>query len=202
MTRVGLIAAVIIIIVAAIFFGFRKAAREHATKDAPAAGAAKPHPSKGTPLEDARPTRKIDPASRKLLLAHIEEARAKRAASAGGGGGATPPPALPAVPELSKDYVRTQIKAIVPLMIECYETALADDPKLGGKLVMKFSIGGEPDVGGLVETSEVDAEASTIKHPGMIECMRETMYALEFVAPAEGGRVDITYPFEFSAAAD
>jgi hypothetical protein len=197
-TRVGLIAAVIIIIVAAVFFGFRKAAK-HAAHDK-AAGSAKVHPAKGTPLEDARPFRKIDPASRKLLLAHIEEARAKRAASnsgGGGGGGSSTPPALP---ELSKDYIRTQVKAIVPLMIECYETALAADPKLAGKLVMKFSIGGEPEVGGLVESSEVDTEASTITDPGMVECMRETMYALEFAAPSEGGRVDVTYPFEFSAA--
>jgi hypothetical protein len=193
-TRVGLIAAVIIIIVASVFFGFRKAAR---TADRDEAAAGKAHPSKGTPLEEARSLRKIDPGSRELLLAHIAEARAKRAAASNGGGGSSAPPTLP---ELSKDYIRTQVKAIVPLMLECYETALEGDPKLAGKLVMKFAIGGEPDVGGLVETSEVDAEASTITNSEMVECMRETMYALEFVAPSEGGRVEVTYPFEFSAA--
>jgi hypothetical protein len=196
-TRVGLIAAVIIIIVASVFFGFRKAAK-NAAQDKAAAGSAR-HPSKGTPLEETRSFRKIDPASRKLLLAHIEEARAKRASAGGGGGGGGGSSPVPALPALPADYIRTQVKAIVPLMIECYETALADDPKLAGKLVMKFSLGGEPDVGGLVETSEVDAETSTITDPGMIECMRETMYALEFAAPAEGGRVEVTYPFEFSS---
>lgn len=197
MTRVGLIAAVIIIIVASVFFGFRKAAKNAAREDQAVAGSAKAHPSKGTPLETARPLRKIDPGSRKLLLAHIEEARAKRAVASSSGGGSSTAPALP---ELSKDYIRTQVKAIVPLMLECYEAALEGDPKLAGKLVMKFAIGGEPDVGGLVETSEVDAEASTITNPEMVECMRETMYALELVAPLEGGRMDVTYPFEFSAA--
>jgi hypothetical protein len=36
-TRVGIVGAVIIIVVASIFFGFRKAAREHANDDRPPA---------------------------------------------------------------------------------------------------------------------------------------------------------------------
>ena len=60
MTRVGIVAAVIIIVAASIFFGFRKAAREHAKKP--------------SPLEQDRPLRIVDPESRKLLLVDIEKA--------------------------------------------------------------------------------------------------------------------------------
>ncbi len=35
MTRIGIIGAVIIIVLASVFFGFRKAARDHANDDAP-----------------------------------------------------------------------------------------------------------------------------------------------------------------------
>ena len=42
MTRVGIVAAVIIIVAASIFFGFRKAAREHAKKPSPLVSAGSP----------------------------------------------------------------------------------------------------------------------------------------------------------------
>ena len=102
MTRVGLVAAVIIIVAASVFFGFRKAAREHA----------KP-PS---PLEQDRALRRIDPESRKLLLADIEKA-------AGTG-------------TLSAEYVRTSVAALRPLV--CNGTAtltIVGVPDIGGLVV-------------------------------------------------------------------
>ena len=207
MTRIGIVAAVIIIVVASIFFGFRKAAREHADDDKTPPARASPTMSSpssssspstskaaGTPLEHPRSLRRIDPESRKLLLEHIAAARARRSSAPSATPGAAPPPQ-----ELSKDYIRTQVRELVPLITECYTKALEEDPKLGGKLVVKFAIGGEPDVGGLVESSEVDPAESTITHAGMIECVRETMYGAEFVAPQEGGRVEVHYPFEFTS---
>ena len=203
MTRVGLVAAVIIIVVASVFFGFRKAAREHAAEDAAAKVTAPPKKvdhAKGTPLEHARSLRKIDPESRKLLLAEIEAARAKRVGSPSSSTSPGESPALPAMPELplSKEYIQQQMRELVPLVTECYTEAQKADNTLAGKLYVKILIGGEPSIGGLVESSEVDPEQSTITQPGLIECVRETMYGLELVAPAEGGRMKIHYEFKFS----
>jgi hypothetical protein len=100
--------------------------------------------------------------------------------------------------ELSKDYIRDQVRALIPLLTECYTNALEKDPKLAGKLVVSFAIGGEPEIGGIVEESEVDPAESTITDAGMIECVRETMFAAELAAPSEGGRVVVHYPFAFS----
>jgi hypothetical protein len=111
-TRVGILAAVVIIVVASIFFGFRKAAREHAKKP--------------SPLEQERPFRKIDPESRKLLVEHIAEARAKRTGDG----------ALPAA------YLVTQRAALEAALVKC------------GKLSAEITIRGEPDVGALVETTD------------------------------------------------
>ncbi len=82
---------------------------------------------------------------------------------------------------------------------ECYQNARRERPDLGGKLVINFTIVGEPGIGGLVSESAVDAEKSTISDPGMRECVQETMYAAQFRAPAAGGEVEVTYPFVFAS---
>lgn len=203
MTRIGIVAAVIIIVVAAIFFGFRKAARDHVANDKAAAVAkttsaqsvtSSPEVSADAHAPGAKAgVRKIDPAMRQQLLAQISAARSRRGESS------TAPAGSPDAPkELTKDYIRDQVRALIPLLTECYTNALADDPKLAGKMVVSFTIGGEPEVGGLVEESEIDPVNSTITNAGMIECVRETMYGAEFIAPSEGGRVVVHYPFEFS----
>ena len=194
MTRVGIVAGILIIIIASVFFGFRKAAREaDADNAAGSSGSARVTSASGTASTGtpAATVKRIDPAARQKLLAQIENARTRREQS-----GSAPAPALPQQ-ELSKGYIRTQIRELVPLLTECYTQALADDQTLAGKLVVKFTIGGEPEVGGLVEASEVDAEQSTIAHAGMVECVRETMYGAEFGAPREGVRIEVRYPFEF-----
>jgi hypothetical protein len=66
-------------------------------------------------------------------------------------------------------------------------------------LVVSFTIVGEPDVGGLVVDSTVDATTSTITDQGMRECLQETMYGAQFPAPLNGGEVHVTYPFSFAS---
>lgn len=99
---------------------------------------------------------------------------------------------------LDKDYIRARIQEdLVPIAKECYESALEDDPKLAGKIVMQFGIAGDDEVGGVVDEASVDP-SSTLTHPALGECMRESMMSLSFPAPEGGGRVAVTYPFEFS----
>lgn len=99
---------------------------------------------------------------------------------------------------LDKDYIRARIQEdLVPIAKECYESALEDDPKLAGKIVMQFGIAGDDEVGGVVDEASVDP-SSTLTHPALGECMRESMMSLSFPPPEGGGRVAVTYPFEFS----
>jgi hypothetical protein len=115
----------------------------------------------------------------------------------GGGGGAAE--AEEPLGTLDKDYIRSRIQDdLVPIAKECYESALEDEPKLGGKLVMKFAIVGDEEVGGVVEEADVDP-TSDIKHPELLECMKESMLALSFAPPEGGGRVEVTYPFQFAS---
>jgi hypothetical protein len=115
---------------------------------------------------------------------------------------AAPPEADAATaPGLDAAYIRDRVQELRPLLAECYELALHEDPALAGSLIVEFVIGGEPEVGGIVEDSRID-DASTLRHPVLDECVRETMYMAEFTAPAEGGQVTVRYPFRFAQAAD
>jgi hypothetical protein len=106
-------------------------------------------------------------------------------------------------PELDADYIRERIQEdLVPVAIECYESALADEPELAGTLVMSFAIIGDPEVGGVVDEATIAADQSTLDNEFVRECIRESMMAVSFEAPPDGGRVLVTYPIRFAPDED
>lgn len=99
---------------------------------------------------------------------------------------------------LDKDYIREVVtEDLLPIAVECYDSALQDDPELGGDLMLQFSIVGDASVGGIVEEVSL-AEGSTLQHPGLAECMTESTASLLFDPPEDGGKVVVTYPFKFA----
>ncbi len=99
---------------------------------------------------------------------------------------------------LDKDYIREVVtEDLVPIARECYESALEDDPDLGGRLVLEFSIVGDESVGGIVDEVGIDEEASSLMHPSLGECMTESTASLLFDPPEGGGKVIVHYPFIF-----
>jgi hypothetical protein len=103
---------------------------------------------------------------------------------------------------MDPEYIRDAVQEIRPLLAECYELAKDAAEREGleapeGRLVTRFVFTGEPDVGGVVEESEV-LEESSLRDPTLEECFRETLYTLELPAPDEGGTITVHYPFELS----
>ncbi len=136
-----------------------------------------------------------DRAKRDALRERIQDAQRKRldAAQPGDDGSDDPPP----TGQLDPKYIQSRIQEdLVPLATECYQMALEDDEALEGRLVIQFSIVGEPDVGGIVETAEASAE-SDIVHEDLVECMRESMMSVSFDPPQDGGTLSVSYPFVF-----
>lgn len=160
--------------------------RRAASARSPAA--AKPEPAM---------VRRIDPATRAARLEAIR--RARRPSAAGGGrrpAGKEPPPALASAEgDLEKEYIRDAVQGLIPLLAECYQQGLERDPALAGRVTVDFTIEGEPEVGGVVGESSI--RTSSIDDPAVLECIQETMYALEIEPPSGGGVVQVTYPFEF-----
>lgn len=105
---------------------------------------------------------------------------------------------------LDPQYIRDAIRELSPLLRECYDLAREEAARDGraapeGRLVTRFVIGGEPDVGGVIEEAEVMDE-SDVRHPLLEECFTETLYTVELPAPEEGGRVTVHYPFVLRSA--
>lgn len=145
--------------------------------------------------------------------ARVREATAELASGSSDTPGTTASPTTVQVPpeedaerlgRLDPQYIRDAIRDLQPLLRECYELALEDARSSGretleGRLVTRFVIGGEPDVGGVIEESSVMDE-SDLRHPLLEECFTETLFTVELPAPEEGGRVTVHYPFVFRAA--
>jgi hypothetical protein len=169
----------------------------------PAAVNARPDPAEPTRSPNVRklPSRE----ARDQLLQAIRAARQRSAATSSPT--ARHPPTLSApTPSTTIDrdsddadraYVREAVQGLLPMITDCYKAALETEPALAGNLVVKFTIEGEPGVGGLVTESAIDPDQSEIRNPDLAECVQETMFALEIDPPTNGGTVNVTYPFAF-----
>jgi hypothetical protein len=99
---------------------------------------------------------------------------------------------------LDKEYIRAAVtEGMVPALHDCYDAELEEDPTLEGKVVMRFEILGDQEVGGVVDNVEIVGDETTLQNAALHECMEESMYALDFPAPDQGGTVTVTYPFLF-----
>ncbi len=93
--------------------------------------------------------------------------------------------------ELDRNLVRRYIKRNRAKLGYCYEKALLVTPDLAGTVTARFVIGPGGTVTS-VEASGVTPEVST--------CVAEVLRAIEFPKPRGGGRVEVTYPFDFRPA--
>lgn len=163
----------------------------------PVAEPAAPEPA--TP-ERPKPT-KADRLARDLQREQIWSAlgREHNLKPASPGSAAPSESAAELLPSLDPVYIRETIKdQLVPVMVDCYNTVLTkQDDKAGGELIMNFTIVGVEDVGGVVEEAEID-ETSSFQNEFMRECLRESLFAVTFDPPPDGGRVQVTYPITFS----
>ncbi|HFE45681.1 MAG TPA: AgmX/PglI C-terminal domain-containing protein [Nannocystis exedens] len=146
----------------------------------------------GPPKVRSQATRKLERVEREALRQRIQEAQRTRLRR---------PSNDPIEPEalgpLSPEYIKDRISEdLMPLAVECYELALDESPDLQGGLALHFRIEGEPDVGGLVVDAKL-TDDSEIQHPGLVECMRESMMSVSFDPPEDGGAIEVTYPFAF-----
>ena len=152
-----------------------------------------------------RSTKSITAREREDVQRRLADALAKRRTGHGSdspkaAGDDEPLPAAEAFGSLDKEYIREVVaEDLVPIAVECYDSALQDEPDLGGNLVLQFSIVGDESVGGIVEEVSL-AEGSTLKHPALAECMTESTATLLFDPPEDGGKVVVTYPFKFEPA--
>ena len=123
--------------------------------------------------------------------------------------GQGPAPSPPGVPprdyygdnnELDRAYIQHVMREdLFPLARQCFGQLLERKPDAGGKVLLHFGIVGDPQLGGYVDDTAIDAGTpEDIQDPEMQTCLRESMNSIAFAPPKKGGTVTVDYPIEFS----
>ena len=95
---------------------------------------------------------------------------------------------------LDKEDIRRVIKANSPQIKACYERELIKDPRLAGKIDIRFTISPR----GAVSAAQV--KSSDMGSKAMESCLERVLRRMIFPAPRGGGIVIVSYPFTFNPA--
>lgn len=96
---------------------------------------------------------------------------------------------------VSGGITRAQVKSVIDAHMNeityCYETALAKNPNLGGKIVFEWKILSSGKVG------KVGIDSSTVKSNSLHRCIKTQIKSWQFPQP-QGSDVEVSYPFVFN----
>jgi hypothetical protein len=111
-----------------------------------------------------------------------------------------PPPPSAALPapsgraRLGKEEIRTAVRAVTPLLHDCYHQRLKENEGLAGKAVVKFTIVARDGEGRL---DEGEIKRSTLEDLRLETCMLHALTRARFPLPQGEGKITVTYPFIF-----
>jgi hypothetical protein len=92
---------------------------------------------------------------------------------------------------IDKELVRKVIQDHAAQIRYCYETELAINPRLQGKVSIKWIINGD----GSASQAQVDHGSTTLENAKVHECMMSRIQSWAFPKPKGGGVAVITYPW-------
>lgn len=200
MKRHAIVLAVVVAIAAAI--GVYRA-RDRATHDdgRTTAGSASPPPG-GASGTGERRVRKLSPDDRRRLAEAIATARdrrraAARAAGGGGGAGTTAAPSLPddtITLEQVSGTLKTALADAIPLLADCYGDTGSSGRRTAAVTMVMTS---EPEVGTVIDTSELRDEHDQPLPRELDDCLRTTIESLGLPPLEQGGRLPLKYSFVF-----
>ncbi len=101
-------------------------------------------------------------------------------------------------PVVSKEVIAQAFQDLKPNVKVCYEELLKDFPEASGKLSMNFVFETENGMSRL-QMAEFNDD-TTLFDRKLHDCVAESVGALEFQQMPDGGRLAVTYPFDFRPA--
>jgi hypothetical protein len=121
-------------------------------------------------------------------------------ATSSGAPDASPPPAvsppdMSSAPAYPASALYDTFSNAKQKLIACYLPGKKNDPKLRGKVIVKFTINSDG------HAKPVTNEGSTLQDDAVIACVIRTLKTLSFTKPVEGS-VTVTYPFIFRSTGD
>jgi hypothetical protein len=101
-----------------------------------------------------------------------------------------------------KEGIREAMRSAIPEIRECYESWLATDPKLGGKMTLSFSIAPTDAGGGSVQ--DLSVSSKDIAHLPFEGCVKNVMAGLQFDSPYDDSTgnpapMKVNYPLVFAS---
>jgi hypothetical protein len=103
---------------------------------------------------------------------------------------------------LDKDVIRTTVQKHMNEIRFCYEQALKDSPKLGGKFVVKFTIVTKDGVGHVSDGEIVPGDEGYLESLSMQSCVLQAFSRWRFPPSRTGEDVVVGYPLVFKAGDD
>ncbi len=97
---------------------------------------------------------------------------------------------------IDKELIRRVIQEHASQIRYCYEQELQRDPKLEGKVVIRWIINAD----GHVSSPQVDGGGTTLASDQVHRCMMDRIQSWEFPKPKGGGIAVITYPWILRAS--
>jgi hypothetical protein len=97
---------------------------------------------------------------------------------------------------IDKELIRAVIREHAAQIRFCYEEQLAVNPKLAGKVVIRWTI----DADGNASNASVDAGGTSLSDDKVHQCMMARIVSWQFPKPKGGGIAVITYPWILRAA--
>ena len=96
-----------------------------------------------------------------------------------------------AATRLSPDEIEGAVKSSRAALLACYDIGRCKDPKLEGRVSVRFVVGTDGSV------SNVANGGSDLADPAVVACVTRTFSSMKFPAPA-GGVATVVYPMTFS----
>ena len=90
----------------------------------------------------------------------------------------------------TSDWQKRALGTLNRLLGQCYDLGRAEDANLTGTVKLRFTLVGEPDVGGLLERVEIVDTETTITQQTIRDCLTQQLYALELDPPPDGVTVE------------
>jgi len=97
---------------------------------------------------------------------------------------------------IDKELIRAVIREHAAQIRFCYEEQLAVNPKLAGKVIIKWTI----DADGNASNASVDGAGTSLADDKVHQCMMARIVSWQFPKPKGGGIAVITYPWILRAA--
>jgi hypothetical protein len=104
------------------------------------------------------------------------------------------PPGFVTSGSVDKEIVRRVIRLHINEVKACYETNLIERPKLGGRMIVQFTVAAS----GEIVASHL--QSSTMDNSTVESCVVQASHRWKFPKPLGGGIVVISYPFVLTAS--